>query len=96
MGRGYSSGVEYSSTMQKPQFNPWYYKKRKKGEKEGKRMQMEGNKEKRNLTFYREPTRRITLSGNDKARHKEMTSNIAGILEKTKDNCWDRHCHSVF
>lgn len=56
-------------------------------------MQMKGKKRK---TFYSEPTRRITLSGNDKARHKEMTSNTAGILEKTKDNCWDRHCHSVF
>lgn len=70
--------------------------KRKEREKEGKRMQMKGKKERRNLTFYREPTRRITLSHNDKARHKEMTSNTADILEKTRDNCWDRHCHSVF
>lgn len=67
MGRGYSSGVELFSTMQKPQFNPWYSKK---GRRERRKEDADGGGEKRNLTFYREATRRIILSGNYKARHK--------------------------
>lgn len=70
MDRGYSSGVERSSTMQKPQFNPWYYKKERRERRKKRGCRWREKKKKRNLTFYRDSTRRITLSSNYKDRHK--------------------------